>query len=800
MSKQVPKPESEELDVIGTSHNRVDSWEKCTGQVEYADDLDRAQLAHAKIKRSTEAHARITDIDVSGAEAMDGVYAVITGEDIPTKFGMMPAAEDETALAVDKVRYVGEPVAAIAATDERVARTAADAIDVEYEPLDAYTSIEGALDGADNPIHEEHGGDGNVDREASLSFGDVESGFEAADHIREDTFFYEGNTHLPIETHSALAEWDQGNEKLSLWASTQVPHYLHRKLSDVLDLPERRIRVHANTNGGGFGGKSDVFPHQFCAAKLSMETNRPVKVTLTREEVFYTHRGRHPVLMWVKTGVTDEGKITAMDFKSFLDGGAYGSFGPATTYYTGALQTITYRVPNYRFRGLRVNTNKPPCGPKRGHGTPQPRYALELHMNRLADDLDTDIVSLRERNLTGADELTANRLEITTNGLQECVDEVTAESDWAAKRDALPEGQGVGFAVGSYLSGAALPIYWNKMPHSSVQIKVDRSGSITAFSGAAEIGQGSDSVLAAIVAEVFGLEPADVNLVVGDTDKTPIDLGSYSSRVTMMMGNAAKDAAEEALEPILDAVADELEVPAERLVARKGRIYDAENPDVGLPIDEATKRAEETHGQIGAEASYSPPDIPGDYKGAGVGPSPAYSFSACVAQVDADPATGNIDVERVWLAHDVGKALNPMSVEGQTEGSVYMGLGEVLMEEQTFHDNGLHRRPSMLDYKSPTVHESPPVETIIVETDGDRGPYGAKEAGQGPLLPVIPAVTDAINDALGAEFSETPVTPKKVRNAIQSGREIGPDEVPDYEFSDPIQVDLPDDWTTETND
>jgi 4-hydroxybenzoyl-CoA reductase subunit alpha len=266
-----------------------------------------------------------------------------------------------------------------------------------------------------------------------------------------------------------------------------------------------------------------------------------------------------------------------------------------------------------------------------------------------------------------------------------------------------------------------------------------------------------------------------------------------------MMGNAAKDAAEEALEPILDAVSDELEVPAARLVARKGRIYDAENPEVGVPIEEATKLGEEKHGLIGAEASYTPPDIPGEYKGAGVGPSPAYSFSACVAQVDADPATGEIDVERVWLAHDVGKALNPMSVEGQTEGSVYMGVGEVLMEEQTFHDNGLHRGPSMLNYKSPTVHETPPVETMIVETNGDRGPYGAKEAGQGPLLPVIPAVTDAVNDALGAEFSETPITAKKVRNAIQSGREIGPDEVPDYEFSDPIQVDLPDDWTTETN-
>jgi 4-hydroxybenzoyl-CoA reductase subunit alpha len=802
MSKKLhPEEETEqgtpadEEEIIGEPRSRVDSWEKCTGEVEYAGDIDRSRMAYSKLKRSTEPHAHIEAIDTSPAEELSGVLAIITGEDLPVEFGIMPASEDETALAQEKVRYVGEPIAAVAAVDEATAREAVDRIDVEYDPIETATSIGEALDEPAEPIHTEHGEAGNVDRTASLEFGDVDAAFEEADHVREDTFFYEGNTHMPLEEHAAMASWDDGNEKLTIWASTQVPHYLHRTLAKVLGLPERRIRVHANTIGGGFGGKSDPFPHQLCAAKLSMETNRPVKITLTREEVFYAHRGRHPVLMWVKTGVDADGEITAMDFKTFLDGGAYASYGPATTYYTGALQTSTYHIPNYRFRGARLNTNKPPCGPKRGHGTPQPRFGLELHMDRIAEDLDVDPVELRRRNFTDSYQLTANWLEITTNGLEECVDEVLDASNYEEKRDSLPEGKGVGFAVSSYLSGAGLPIYWNEMPHSEVQVKVDRSGQVTAFSGAAEIGQGSDSVLASVVAEVFGIEPEDVGLEVSDTETTPVDLGTYSSRVTIMMGNAAQEAAETALEPVLDAVSDELDVPAERLVARDGRVYDRENPEEGMPFPQATKRASAKHGLIGATGDYTPPDHRGDYKGSGVGPSPAYSYSAGVVQVDTDPETGEIDVEKVWIAHDVGRALNPMSVEGQIEGSVYMGVGEALMESQAYKMEGLHEGPSMLDYKTPTVHETPEVESIMVETEEPRGPYGAKEAGQGPLLPVMPALVDAVDDAVEADvdINETPVTPRKVFQAVQ-GREVGPDEIPDFEFPDPLEVDTPEDW------
>lgn len=791
MSEQLSRQARADLDVIGQSRPRVDSWDKSTGDVEYAGDLDRSRMAVARLKRSTEPHARIEAIDTERAAAMDGVLAVITGPDLPVEFGIMPASEDETALAVDKVRYVGEPVAAVAAVDERTADRAVDRIDVTYDPLDSVTSIDGSLGAAGEPVHPDAGGAGNADRVVSLEFGDVDAAFDGAAHVRDDVFFYEGNSHVPLEQHSALASWDRGGEKLTLWASTQVPHYLHRTLASVLGLPERRIRVHANTVGGGFGGKSDPLPHQLCVAKLSMELGRPVKITLTREEVFYAHRGRHPVLMWVKSGLDDRGRLTAMDFKSFLDGGAYSSYGPATTYYTGALQPITYRLPNYRFRGVRVNTNKPPCGPKRGHGTPQPRFALELHMNRLAEDVGVDPVTFRRRHFTGADELTANWLEITTNGLEQCVDEVLDAADWAGKRGSLPDGQGIGFAVGSYLTGAGLPIYWNDMPHSEVQITVDRSGGITAYSGAAELGQGSDSVLASVVAEVFGVEPEDVSLVVADTDRTPVDLGSYSSRVTIMMGNAAQEAAEAALEPIRAAVGAELGVEPDGLVARGGRVYPGDDPQAGVSLTEAVRLAEERHGPVSGTGSYTPPEHPGAYKGSGVGPSPCYSFSAAVTQVEVDRDTGAIDVGTVWLAHDVGKALNPMSVEGQVEGSVYMGLSEALQEAQTFVGEGLHRGPSLLDYKTLTANEMPEVETILVETDEPRGPFGAKEAGQGPLLPVMPALADAVSDAVDVRIGATPITPRTVLRAMD-GEAVGPDSVPDFEFPDPTRVEVPD--------
>src|SRR5213082_538197 len=414
------------LNIVGKPFRKVDARAKCTGQTKFADDIFLPRMLYCKILRSHLPHALIKNIDVSKALATPGVVAVITGRDLPIPYGILPVSQDEHALCIDKVRFIGDPVAAVAAVDEDTAFDAMNLIEVEYEPLNTISSIEEAIM-IDEPRIHEYGDAGNVHKKVSLEFGDMEEGFAEADLIREDILFYEGNTHLPMEQHAAVAHFD-ADDKLTLWSSTQTPHYVHRALAKTLELPASHIRVIATPNGGGFGGKSDPFNHEIIVCKLSMMTGRPVKVTLTREEVFYAHRGRHPVLMWVRTGVTHDGRITAMHFRSALDGGAYGSYGVASTFYTGALQPVTYDIPAYRFEGCRVFTNKPPCGPKRGHGTPQPRFALELHLEKIARDLDIEPVELKRRNFVKPNTRTVNWLRVTSCGLEECTEKVLAAS------------------------------------------------------------------------------------------------------------------------------------------------------------------------------------------------------------------------------------------------------------------------------------------------------------------------------------------------------------------------------------
>jgi 4-hydroxybenzoyl-CoA reductase alpha subunit len=769
--------------IVGTSFVKVDAAAKVTGQTVFADDLVLPRMVFAKLVRSPHPHARVLRVDVSRAAALPGVVATLVGAELPIPFGILPVSQDEHALAVDKVRFVGDPVAAIAAVDEETAEAAARLVDVQYEVLPALMTIDEALARPDVRIHD-YGPRGNVHKEVSFDFGDVEEGFAQADHVREDTFFFEGNTHLPLEQHAAVGSHGPDG-KLTLWSSTQTPHYVHRALAKVLEMPAAHIRVIACPNGGGFGGKSDPFGHEVAVSKLSMKCGRPVKITLTREEVFYCHRGRHPVRMWIKTGVKKDGTITAMHFRSALDGGGYGSYGVASLYYTGALQTVTYKVPRYRFDGVRVFTNKPPCGPKRGHGTPQPRYALECHIDRFCHDLGIDPADWRLRNTLAPNTITANQMQVRTIGLAQCLEQVIDKSGYREKHGRLPDGRGIGLAGAAYLSGAGLPIYWNQMPHSGVQIKVDRGGGVTVFCGSTDIGQGSDSVLAGVVAEELGIYPEDVRVVTADTDLTPVDLGSYSSRVTLMTGNAAIEAARRVRRPIFEAAARKLGVPVERLRAAGRKIHDTSMPSRMLSFSEAVVLAESEFGTLGATGSYTPPRSVARWKGAGVGPSPTYSYSAAAVEIRADRETGIIRVEKVWIAHDIGRALNPMLVVGQIEGSVYMALGEVLMEEQSFR-KGRHKIPSMLDYKSPTTFEMPPVESILVETLDPEGPYGAKEVGQGPLLPVIPAVANALFDALGVRVDEVPITPEKVR-AVIDGRYRAPC-MPEFRYPEVVVV------------
>jgi 4-hydroxybenzoyl-CoA reductase subunit alpha len=789
-----------DLKVVGRPFRKVDARSKCVGETRFADDISLPRMLYCKILRSHVPHALIKSVDTSKAEALPGVHAVITGKDLPIPYGILPVSQDEHPLCTDKVRFVGDPVAAVAAVDEDTAFEAMNLIEVVYEPLPAIASIEEAVEVAEPRIHD-YGDHGNLHKLVHLEFGDVDDGFAEADLIREDVFFYEGNTHLPMEQHAAVAHFD-ADDKLTLWSSTQTPHYVHRALAKTLEMPAAHIRVIATPNGGGFGGKSDPFNHEIVVAELSRRTRRPVKVTLTREEVFYCHRGRHPVLMKSRVGVKRDGSITALDFQSFLDGGGYGSYGVASTFYTGALQTVTYEVPRYRFRGLRAFTNKPPCGPKRGHGTPQPRFGLEIQIDKVAEQLGLDPAEMRLKHLVKPYTVTANYLRVGSMGLGKCIEKVVEGSDWKNKfsgwgrtRRKLPEGRGLGLACSSYICGAGLPIYWNNMPHSGVQLRLDRQGGVCVQCGSTDIGQGSDSVLAYVVAEVLGVDPFDIRVVTADTDLTPVDLGSYSSRVTLMTGNAAIQAAERARELLTLAVAEKLSVPVENLSFAERRVFDVENPEVGVTFAEAVVLAESKFGTIGTVGSYTPPRSPGRYKGAGVGPSPAYSYSAAVAEVEVDSETGIVNVPRIWVAHDIGKSINPLLVMGQVEGSIYMGLGEALMEEMTYRANRnvVHKFPSLLEYKSPTTLEMCDVITYLVEDPDPNGPFGAKEVGQGPLLPVMPAIANAVYDAVGVRIDEVPITPEKVLAALRSKAQgkparFGPAAVPEINWPDPLKV------------
>jgi 4-hydroxybenzoyl-CoA reductase alpha subunit len=784
--------------IIGKPRRRVDGRAKVTGQTKFADDLMLPRMLHCKLLRSTVPHARIVAVDTSRAQAHPGVHLVLTGRDFPVPYGILPVSQDEHALAVDHVRFVGDPVAAIVARDELTAFEALDLIDVTYEPLHTFATPEDSLTRDEPRIHD-YGDAGNIHKIVSLRFGNVDQALAGADRVFEDTFFYQGNTHLPIEQHAAVAAIDPDG-KLVLWSSTQTPHYVHRALAKALEMPAAHIRVIATPNGGGFGGKSDPFNHEVVVAKAALLLDRPVKICLTREEVFYCHRGRHPVLMQFRTGVTRDGSITGMHVKTLLDGGAYGSYGVASTFYTGALQTVTYHIPAYHFQGCRVFTNKPPCGPKRGHGTPQSRFGQEIQVDKIAESLSIDPADLRLRIVEHPDTLTANYLRVSTIGLSECIRRVTRAADWGQRFRKLPFGQGVGLACSSYLSGAGLPIYWNDMPHSGVQLKLDRSGGVTAFCGATEIGQGSDDVLVACVAEVLGVDPLDIRAITGDTDLTPVDLGSYSSRVTLMMGHAAVQAAERARDLLAAAVSKKLNVPSDRLVFADRRVFDTTDPSSSVTFAEAVCLAEAAFGTVGTTGSYTPPPSAARFKGGGVGPSPTYSYTAAIVEVHVDPNTGWVEVPRVWIAHDIGQSINPTLVRGQVEGSVYMAIGEALMEEQTFRrlpprlSHALvHKFPSMLEYKSPTTLDMPDVFTELVEHPDPRGPFGAKEVGQGPLLPVMPAIANAVYDAVGVRIDEVPIKPEKVLKALDEkakGRpaRYGPAAFPQISWPEPLEV------------
>ncbi len=794
-----------DFSIIGKPVAMVDAAGKTTGAGKYTDDLTLPGMLCGKILHSPYPHARIRNIDTSRALALEGVVAVVTGKDAPITYGILPIGHDEHALAVDKVRYVGDNVACVAAVTEAIAEQALELIDVDYELLPAWFDPEESMNAEGEFIHEQR--HHNIEKEYHHSFGDPEAGFAEADYVAKARYVANEVTHAAMEPHSTLAAFDLDPHsgkmgRLTVWSSTQVPYYLQHKLSLVLEMPMSRIRVIKPLVGGGFGGKSEVIPLEIIAAIAARAANAPVKITYSREEVFWAHRGRPRTIVDLKTGVTKDGRITAVRARVVQDGGAYCSYGPVTILYSGALLGALYDIPNVQYDGYRVLTNKPACGAMRGHGTVNVRFAFESQLDEIAAELQIDPAEIRRRNLLKPPCVTVNGLRVLSYGLPECIDKVVERSWWRERRGKMRRARGLGIACSHYVSGAANSIIRSDMPHSTVNIKIDRDGGVVVYTGASEIGQGSDTMTAQVVAETLGCSLSRVKVIAADTDLTPIDLGSYSSRVTFMAGNAALRAAESVKKLIIAAAAKKMGCAAEDVVMRddavakseqsdapresandvaRGRVEGQilrgsvlqkrkeEGPKQRMSFEEAVVAAIDVHGALTGTGSYAPPQEArgAGFKGSGVGPSPAYSYSAQVAEVSVDEETGEVTVHKIWAAHDCGRALNPVAVEGQVIGSVWMGLGQALQEEMVWKD-GLIMNPGLLEYRSPSSAESPEIEAIIVESIDPEGPFGAKEAGEGSLAATIPAIANAIYDAVGIRLREAPFTPERVLAALRA--------------------------------
>src|SRR5450631_480342 len=804
-----------DFSIIGHPIAMIDAAGKTTGAGKYTDDLSVAGMLIGKILHSPHPHARIKRIDSTRAEQLEGVIAVVTGKDAPNPYGILPVGHDEHALALDKVRYVGDNVACVAAIDEATAEKALELIEVEYEILPAYFDPEESMKAERDLIHDNK--PHNLEKDYHHSFGDPDQGFADADHIAEARFIANEVTHAAMEPHSTLASFELDSQtgklgRLTVWSSTQVPYYLQHKLSLVLEMPMSQIRVIKPLVGGGFGGKSEVIPLEIIAAIAARKAKAPVKITYTREEVFWAHRGRPRTIIDLKTGVTNDGRITAVKARVVQDGGGYCSYGVVTILYSGALLGALYDIPNIQYDGYRVLTNKPACGAMRGHGTVNVRFAFESQLDELAGKIGMDPAEIRQRNLLQPPCITVNGLRVQSYGLPECIEKTVERSGWKQRKGKLPSGRGLGIACSHYVSGAANSIIRSDMPHSTVNIKIDRDGGVVVYTGASEIGQGSDTMTAQVAAEVLGCSLPRVRVIAADTDLTPIDLGSYSSRVTFMAGNAALRAAAEVKKLIAAAAAKKLNCTAEDLIFRNDLVFKRgsavpavnrdqveevevtqarasvsgrvegqilrgslqqkrkeEGPKDWMTFEEAVVAAIDFHGALTGTGSYAPPQEArgGRHKGAGVGPSPAYSYSAQVAEVSVDEETGEVVVHKVWAAHDCGRALNPVSVEGQIIGSVWMGMGQALTEEMIWKD-GMLMNPGLLEYRSPSSVESPDIEAIIVESVDPEGPLGAKECSEGSLAATIPAIANAIYDAVGVRLHESPFTPERVLSALRA--------------------------------
>lgn len=763
------KDYTREFTEVGRSIPRLDGAAKVTGKVQYTDDLVLPRMVYGKILRSPHAHAIIKSIDYSEAVKLDGVLGVITGEDCPIPYGIVPHNANEHALAVGKVRNWGEGVAAVAAIDEVTAEKALELIKVEYELLEAIVDPRESLKRDDLRIHED--APNNIAYEGVQVYGEPEKALEESDFVLEQEYYSSYVNHAFIEPQSAIADFDSNTGQLHLYATCQVPHYTHQQLSKVLEIPMNKIRITVPLIGGGFGGKGVASQADFCSAILSRKIGRPVKITYERSEVFATNNGRHPCYMKFKMGFDKEGRITAVDFNNIMDGGAYAGWGIVVLFYTASMVHIPYMVPNVRFEGKRVYTNKPTCGAHRGLGGVQPRFAMEQMLDQAAAHFGMSPYEIRKLNAAESGYTAKSQMYIPHTEYKKCLDTVVEKSGYMEKHGKLPYGKGIGLSGGYYISGTSYTLYLSYKPHTVATIKIDEENGATVFCGATDIGQGVDTVMAQMAAETLGIKTEDVKVVPRDTQLSTFDLGTFASRLTFATGWAIRKAAEKVNAELFPVAASMMQCRGEEIGVKDGMFYSIyEKKKKHVSWSDVVTMYIESNGPLTCTGQFTPPRRKGIQQGGNIGHSPTFGFSAQIAEVDVDLETGKVNVLKITEAGDCGQPINPMSVEGQVHGSIQMGMGQALYEEMKIAPDGKFINPSFHDYKLPTTMDMPEIDATIVEAFDPSAPYGGKESGEGPIQPTAPAIFNAVYDAIGVRFTEMPLTPEKVLNAIKANK------------------------------
>ena len=755
---------------VGRSIPRLDGPMKVTGKLQYTDDLTLPRMVYAKILRSPHAHAVIKNIDFSKALELEGVLDVLTGKDFPIDYGIVAHSANEEVLAREKVRMWGEPVAAVCAMTEEIAEKALELIDVEYELLpvivdardsERMANEEGVLIHEDKP--------GNIAHQGKQQYGDVDAILAESDVVIEQEFYSCQYHQSFIEPQSALADFDVHKNKLHLYATCQVPHYTHQQLAKVLQMPMKDIRITVPLLGGGFGGKGVATTADFITSKFSSRVGRPVKCTYERSEVFAQNQGRHPCFMKFRMGFDKEGHITAVDFDNLMVAGAYMSWGVVVLFYTASMTHLPYVTPAAKFSGKLIYTNTNTCGAHRGLGGSQPRFAMEILMDMAAEKLGMTPLQIRLLNAVESGHTCRSMMYVPHTEYKKTLQTAADNCDFENKYGKLPFGEGVGISGGYYISGTSYTLYLSYKPHTVANVKIEGENNVVLYCGATDIGQGADMVMAQMAAETLGVRSEDVKVVSRDTELATFDLGTFASRVTYATGWAIRRACEAANQLLFPVAAAIMGCRGQEVGVKDYQFYSIyEKKRKNVDWNEVVDQYISANGPLITSGQFTPPRRKGIQQGGNIGHSPTFGFTTQIAHVKVDLYTGNVHVLDITEAGDLGQPINPMSCEGQVHGSIQMGLGNALLEEMRYAEDGRLLNPSFHDYKLCGTLDMPEINAEIVESYDPSAPYGGKESGEGPIQPTPPAIFNAVYDAIGYRCTEQPLTQEKVLNYLKS--------------------------------